>query len=62
MVGVVGEAAEFNLWHRISSRASRLPRRYIQTTLPHYIHTRHTYITVKVVACYILALWSHVYI
>ena len=67
-VGVqAGEAAEFNLWHRISSRA----RAALPTFIPHYIcplHTLHsnwppcrTYITLRLVACYILTLWSHVY-
>ena len=61
-----GEAAEFNLWHRISSRA----RAALPTFIPHIcpLHTLHsywppsrTYITLRLVACYILTLWSHVY-
>ena len=42
--GVVGEAAEFNLWHRISRRAREPAVRYIHTThtatfIPHCPHT-----------------------
>ena len=37
VVGVVGEAAEFNLWHRISSRA----RAALATFKPHTF-ARHT--------------------
>ena len=75
--GVVGEAAEFNLWHRISRRAREPAVRYIHTTHC-YIHTTlptyfvpalhayytpcHAYITKRVGAGHILTnLWSHAY-
>ena len=38
------------------------PPHTLPTTLHSYCPPRHTYITLRVVACYILTLWSHIYI
>ena len=39
-----------------------IPHIHLPTTLHSYCPPRHTYITLRVVACYILTLWSHIYI
>ena len=63
--GVVGEAAEFNLWHRISSRA----RAALATFKPHTFARHTTFILLASPHIYhieggryILTLWSHFYL
>ena len=56
--GVVGEAAEFNLWHRISRRAREPAVRYIHTTHC-YIHTTHCYIHTTLPTYFVPALHAY---